>query len=667
MSGMEDETILNENPPFLRSLYRNEEIFAEKRINRTGLILSVFFALVLILLKLLTNVPMGSRSFLSNLSGLLIYTAYNGLVFLLIRKNCCIRTIKYITIFMTVSIVTIILTGYSLENDYVHTVRTASTVLYCIAIMLSGFYLQPLLPVYASSIACIQYLILILGAYFSGNPVYMTGETFQRNIITFDVIIANITVYITLGIIMHLFVKRQHFMILQLNNSIHELSETKKDVIRSKEEASFFARYDFLTRLPNYRYFEEKAEAQLEKGEARNQFFAVMCLGLDTFKHINHLYGNEKGSRLIQDVGNRLKCSYREGDFVSRFMGDKFLILLTDIQSPCNLAVLINKTGEIFKTPFLLDGDEIKLSACAGICTYPADATSVQDMIRKAEFAMYKSKSEGKNTITLYNREMQRELDSRVRIEAELQKGMDNQEFSMVYQPKIDNLGRIRGIESLLRWESPVLGNIPPSEFIPIAEDSGLIDRLGGIVLSLVCGQIKAWAYKGMPPIRVSINVSPRQFGQIDFIRNLKNHLSDAGIDPDWLDIELTETSIMDDEKSLKEKLKLLQEMGITLSIDDFGKGYSSLSRLAYYPINTLKIDKTFIDGIPGSPRDNGLALSIIELAANLECDVVAEGVENEAQLIFLQNNGCHIYQGFYFHKPLPPAEIEALLIPSDD
>ncbi len=665
MSGKKPQQLLLEKTPFLRSLYKNEEIFAEKRINRAGLILSVFFALILILLKFLTRAPMGNRSFLSNLSGFLIFTAYNGIVFLLIRKNCCIRAIKYITIFMTVSIVTIILAGYSLENDFVHSVRTASTVLYCVAIMLSGFYLQPLLPLYASSMVCIQYLILILGAYHSGHPVFMSVETFRNNIITFDVIIANMTVYITLGMIMHLVVKRQHFIILQLNNSIRDLTETREDYKKSREEASFFAYYDFLTRLPNYRYFEEKAEAQLEKCKARKQFFSVMCLGLDTFKHINHLYGNEKGSRLIHDVGNRLKCSYREGDFVSRFMGDKFLIILTDIQSPYNLGLLISKTRDIFRTPFLIEGEEIRLSASAGICTYPADADAVQDMIRKAEFAMYKAKSEGKNSITLYDREMQEELDSRVRMEAELLKGMDNEEFYMVYQPKIDNMGRIRGIESLLRWESPVLGSVPPGHFIPIAEDSGLIDRLGDMVLGLVCRQIRAWEYKGMPPVRVSVNVSPRQFGQVDFIRKLKDHLSDAGIDPDWLDIELTETSIMANEKSLKEKLQLLRDMDITLSIDDFGKGYSSLSRLAYYPINTLKIDKSFIDGIPGSPKDNALALSIIELAGNLECDVVAEGVETEEQLVFLQNNGCQIYQGYYFYKPLPPAEIKALLIPA--
>ena len=644
-------------------IYCQEELEAERRINRIALLFGVFFIVFLLLLPALTKSGFGNPNDISNLIGAAIYILYTLIIFALLRRGIYHPVIKYLTISMAVSVITLVVFGYTYGVDYVHATRTVSLATYFLAIVLSGLYQNPVLPIYCAALISVEYSLLYVGAAISGEPILLRMETFRENILSWDILIVNLVMYLGSGFLMSLATIRHRRLAVQLQESSERLLRESEERRRSEAKARFLENFDNLTQLPNIKHFRERMVGQVEKAKSRERLFALMCIGIDAFKNVNQLYGTDTGHEVLQRVGMRLKAAFREDDVVCRFMGDKFLVLFSDLKSNDNMPDLFRKTRIAFATPFMTDtSEEIKLTAGAGLCTYPHDGDCVDTLIENAETAMYRAKTEGKGVFRLYDKQMHEELDMRIRLENELEQALTLDEFFLVYQPKVCRSGDMTGMEALIRWNSPERGLVPPDLFIPVAEGSGLIIEIGYKVLMMCCRQIQEWSRDGYSPVRITINVSPQQFGQHNFVDRVLVLLEQTGIDPDWLGIEITESGIMQHESECVAKMDALKDAGLTISIDDFGKGYSSLTRLGNYPLDTLKIDKSFVDGIPDSRSSTCIVRSIIDLGHNLGYSVIAEGVENDNQLDFLVVNGCDMFQGYYFHKPLPPQQIRPLL-----
>ncbi len=436
------------------------------------------------------------------------------------------------------------------------------------------------------------------------------------------------------------------------------------DISRRKETEemlTYYTFYDQLTQLPNREMFTNKLKTEIIKSSRHDhsKIFAVMCLGIDRFKNINEMHGPVVGDRLLQKIALKLKTSFREDDLVARLDGDKFIILFAEIGSADAIAEVVQKTFSAFTDPFIVDGHIFLVTISIGVSIFPNDGKREDVLMRNAETAMYHAKEQGRNTYYLYNETLNIEIIKRIRIEEELRHAIMRNEFLVFYQPQVRQDGLIIGMESLIRWKSPERGMVPPIEFIPIAEKNGMIEEIGNLILYEACLQNARWQAMGLRKVRVAVNLSPYQFNKADLAVNIARVIRDTRLDPEWLELEITESGIMTNEADSIEKLGELKRLGVSISIDDFGTGYSSLSKLRDYPIETLKIDKSFIDSIPCNQKSSTIARTIIDLAHNLGFKVVAEGVENKEQLSFLVQNRCDYFQGYYFSKPVPSKEFE--------
>ena len=418
--------------------------------------------------------------------------------------------------------------------------------------------------------------------------------------------------------------------------------------------------YDSLTGLPNRRMFISHLSNEILKSRRKNKknVFAVMCIGIDKFKNINDMHGPVVGDELLKTVASRLKSSFREDDIICRIDGDKFMILFSDIGSYDNVIDLVRKTSDNFQIPFPIMSTELNVTSCLGMCMYPNDGEKPEVLIKNSETAMYTAKGKGTNAYHLFDARLNNELINRLQLEDELEKAILKNEFQTYYQPIVDCHGFIRGLEALIRWNSPKRGLLDPSLFIPLAEKNGMIISMGNAILREACLRNREWQDAGFTPMRVSVNISPFQFRQPDLIHVIADILQQTGLDPRWLELEITESGIMEDEKGSIRKLNEIHAMGISITVDDFGTGYSSLSKLRDYPIDALKIDKSFVDKLPFDQKSCTIAVSIIDLAHNLGFRVVAEGIENMEQYSFLYDYNCDLYQGFLFGSPSTTDEI---------
>ncbi|MBP7584578.1 MAG: PAS domain S-box protein [Spirochaetes bacterium] len=443
----------------------------------------------------------------------------------------------------------------------------------------------------------------------------------------------------------------------ELRVVIADISKRKQ----AEELLTYYTFYDQLTQLPNREMFSNKLHMEIVKSQrhGREKNLAVMCLGLDRFKNINEMHGPALGDRLLQKFAAKLRSSFREDDLVSRLDGDKFMLLFSELGSAEGIVDVVQKTFAVFSDPFLVDGNVFHITASIGVSIFPHDGNREETLMRNAETAMYHAKGRGRNTYYLYDEQMNREIIKRIKMEEELQHAIFRNEFIAHYQPKVTRDGRIIGMESLIRWHSPQRGLVPPFEFIPLAEKNGMIEEIGNIILYQSCIQNYRWQEKGFAPMRVAVNLSPYQFNHPEMVTSICRVLKETRLDPQWLELEITESGIMSNEKESIEKLNELTSLGLSISIDDFGTGYSSLSKLKDYPIDMLKIDKSFIDHLPHNSKSATIATTIIDLAHNLGFRVVAEGVEKEDQLEFLVKNNCDYYQGYYFSKPLSTEDFE--------
>lgn len=429
---------------------------------------------------------------------------------------------------------------------------------------------------------------------------------------------------------------------------------------RREAEAERLASYDDLTGLPNRRLLQERAEAALTQAIETRRPLGVLFLDLDRFKDINDTKGHSAGDQLLIQVAARLRQSLRERDFLARLGGDEFAVLAPDT-GRAELAGIARRLMLQFQPPFHIDGRAIRLGASMGLVTCPEEGANLDELLKHADIAMYRAKAEGRGFM-LFETVHGDEIRERVDLERDLAHAIDAGDITLAFQPRVHaGRGRVDGLEALARWHHPVRGGVPPELFIPLAEATGLIHRLGQQVLTMICQQIAAWRTQGLV-MRVAINISARELQHPRFVDNFLDTLSRYGLAGEALEAELTETVLMTSPEDSVRALQRLRAAGTLISVDDFGTGYSSLTYLKRLPVDTLKVDRGFVADMTTDPVDTGIVETIVALARSLRIDVIAEGVETEAQHLALLELGCEVQQGYWFCRPLPVEGIEAWL-----
>jgi diguanylate cyclase (GGDEF)-like protein len=425
--------------------------------------------------------------------------------------------------------------------------------------------------------------------------------------------------------------------------------------------------HDALTNLPNRTLFEDRVAQAIASAGRAGQKMCVIFLFLDRFKKVNETLGHALGDRLLKEVAERLLKSRSGGETIARFDGEQFALLLTQITSSEYIAKVVERIKAALNLPFAVDDHELFLTISIGVGLCPDDGSDVQTLLKNAGSALNRAREHGGDTYQFYNEEMNAKALQRLALETALRRALEQEEFEVFYQPQIEtDSGRIVGMEALVRWPHSELGMIPPADFIPVAEDTGLIVPLGEWILRTACLQTRSWHDEGFTALRVSVNLSARQFQQQNLSETVIRILQETGLNANDLELELTESSIMRNIESAIKTLGELKAMGVTISIDDFGTGFSSLGYLKSLPIDVLKIDKSFVRDVTTNPDDASLAMAIITLAHNLRLRVIAEGVETEEQLKFLHLLRCDEWQGYLFSKPVPADVFGRLLAGKD-
>jgi diguanylate cyclase (GGDEF)-like protein/PAS domain S-box-containing protein len=425
--------------------------------------------------------------------------------------------------------------------------------------------------------------------------------------------------------------------------------------------------HDSLTGLQNRSLFHEQLTSVLDQAQHMNTWAALVFLDLDRFKSINDSLGHSVGDQILQAVSERLQSAVREGDTVARMGGDEFSILLSPIKNVEDAALKVRNIVQSFEQPLVVGNQEFFLTTSMGISLYPLDGNDPETLLKNADTAMYSAKEKGGNTYQFYTSDMNEKALERLVLESNLHKALERDEFLVYYQPKVDlKTNQIVGTEALIRWRHPELGMISPVDFIPLAEETGLIIPIGEWVLRTACKQNKAWQDAGYKPIQVAVNLSGRQFQQENLVETIARILEETGLDPQYLELEITENIAMSDGNRVIETLNELRCLGLTLSIDDFGTGYSSLSYLSRFPIDTLKIDRSFVRHVTTKDDHAAIVKAVISLAKGLNLKVIAEGVDEIEQVEFLKMLHCNEMQGYLFSPPIPSQALENYLLPNE-
>lgn len=447
---------------------------------------------------------------------------------------------------------------------------------------------------------------------------------------------------------------------LQLEEANREL---QLDIARRKEaedKIEHLAFYDPLTGLPNRRLMQDRLQHSFAAASRHQLQGALLFIDLDHFKNLNDTKGHNFGDSLLRMVAERLQSCVREGDTVARLGGDEFVVILENLSENAEqAAALAEAVGDkILATlgqSYLIGGDEYHCTASIGVSLFKKHEATVEELVRRADTAMYEAKNSGRNTLRFYDPAMQAALEARMQLESDLRHALTADQFKLFYQPQVDAQGEVFGAEVLIRWMSPEKGLIPPMQFIPLAEETGLIIPIGNWVLQAACDQLLQWRKDPRTArLQLAVNVSARQFHQSDFIEQVLQILIDKKVDPSRLKLELTESLVLDDINSAITKMNALKEAGISFSMDDFGTGYSSLTYLAQLPLTQLKIDQSFVRNALSNHGSAVIVQTVLGMATNLDMEAIAEGVETDAQYHFLKEHGCKLYQGYYFGKPVP-------------
>lgn len=439
-------------------------------------------------------------------------------------------------------------------------------------------------------------------------------------------------------------------------SDITTIKETEANLMRLAYE-------DTLTGLPNRLLYNDRLAQALAHARRHDTRAALLMLDLDRFKLVNDTLGHSVGDELLQAVATRLKTAVRAEDTVARLGGDEFAIILPHVVESADAALLAEKIVKLVSVPMQIAGHRLTMSTSVGIGIFPDDAEDAETLAKVADTAMYGAKSKGRNAYEFYRREMTTAATELLAIDRDLRIAVDANELSVVYQPKIDlGTGRITGLEALLRWDSPAHGKLSPDRFIPIAEETSMIDRIGEWVLDVVCTQIQQWKSRNVTPVRIAVNVSARQFRKPGFVVAVREKLAAcAPFNGFGIDLEITETALQT-EAAVSEALQALKTCGMTIAVDDFGTGFSSLNSLKHLPVDALKIDRSFVQDLPSDPDSSAIASAIIAMGHSLGMSIIAEGVETQEQLKFVYDHGCDEVQGFLFFAPLSAVECEHLL-----
>ena len=428
-------------------------------------------------------------------------------------------------------------------------------------------------------------------------------------------------------------------------------------------EMSHLAQHDFLTDLPNRMLFNDRLTQAISLAVRQDRQLAVMFVDLDEFKKINDSLGHKVGDRLLQSVARRLVSCVRRTDTVSRQGGDEFVILLSQVEREEDAAFSARKILRALVLPHLIDTKSLDISVSIGVSTYPKDGQVAETLMDKADTAMYEAKQRGRNNYQFFRPEMDARIADRMLLERDLRCALGRNELLLHYQPKLNlQTGHITGVEALVRWVHPQRGMVPPTRFIPIAEDCGLMSHIGQWVLMEACRQAQAWSYSGLGVVPVAVNVSAAEFRDNDFISKVRAVLISTGVEPTNLELEVTESVLMQDAESTVRTLTALKAMGVRLAIDDFGTGFSSFTYLQRFPVDVLKLDKSFVQPITQNRADTTIIGAMISIGRSLKKRVIAEGIETQAQLDFLQRHKCDEGQGYYFSHPVAGEEVGALL-----
>lgn len=455
---------------------------------------------------------------------------------------------------------------------------------------------------------------------------------------------------------------------LQAFGALQDITENKA----AEQRIHQLAYFDRLTQLPNRQRFVDNLAVALEQAKRADRLVAVLSLDLDQFKRINDTLGHAVGDGVLMTVAQRLRDAVRGSDAITRLLpgedaplarlgGDEFCVLLSDMQSFQDAAKIARRILDTVQRPIEIEGHELFTTTSIGIALYPSDGADADALLKNADAAMYFAKSQGRNNYRFYGKEMNSRALERLAMETRLRRAIDRDEFELYFQPKLDLRDQhVAGVEALLRWRQPDMGMVPPMEFIPLAEESGLIVAIGEWVLWRAAKQAVVWSRIGVPPIHVAVNIAGLHFQQPGFVDFVAKVLRDTGLEPARLELEVTESMLMDARVSTLDTLRRLKSMGLRLSIDDFGTGYSSLAYLKQFPVDALKVDRSFVKDMPDAGDDAAIASTIIAMAHSLRLEVVAEGVETAEQLAFLAERGCEYVQGFLIGRPVPAHEIEA-------
>jgi diguanylate cyclase (GGDEF)-like protein/PAS domain S-box-containing protein len=458
---------------------------------------------------------------------------------------------------------------------------------------------------------------------------------------------------------------------LRMSGTIQDVTERQ----RAEDRIRFLAYYDTLTQLPNRQLFAEQLELLLAAARRHGRKIAVLYLDIDRFKYINDTLGHGAGDQLIRQVAQRLQQCLRDTDRLThgqpeaadsrlaRLGGDEFTITLSEITRADDVAKVASRVLDSVTQPFSLNRHDVIVTASVGISLFPDDSASAEALLMNADTAMYHAKESGGNAYAFFSHAMNVDAAGRLALENRLRRALERREFLLHYQPQVDIAsGRVIGAEALIRWQHPEVGMVPPDKFIPLAEETGLIVPIGEWVLREVCAQIMAWLAAGLPPVRVAVNFSARQFRDRKLLDTLRQAIAESGVDPQRLEMEITESAIMHNPVEAIATLDAVKAMGLNIAVDDFGTGYSSLGYLQRFPLDVLKIDRSFIRDIVADPDDAAITSAIVALARKLDIRTVAEGVETDDQLAILRQYGCDLMQGYLFSKPLPAQDFAAML-----
>jgi len=462
------------------------------------------------------------------------------------------------------------------------------------------------------------------------------------------------------------FLKNENGELLGYVSYAYDITEQKKAEVVLREQKKILryqAHHDALTRLPNRVLFFDRLEQSIRKTERSEKEFALFFIDLDKFKHINDSLGHSIGDRVLRVVAKRIKETIRKEDTLARLSGDEFTVIMEDLTHPEDASVLAQKILAILEKPMFIDEYTLYISASIGISLYPQDAMDAESLLTYADTAMYKAKENGRNTFEFYTSEMTEYALKRMAMKTSLKEAIEKEELCLHYQPQIDAKSeRMLGVEALVRWQHPTKGLLHPDKFITLAEETGLIIDIDRWVMRTAMKQASQWHKEGLISDVLALNLSIKQLEGHNFLKEIQQCLDTFDFEPEWLELEIPEGQVMKNHKESIVKLQKLHDMGIGISIDDFGTGYSSLSLLKRLPINRLKIDRSFIKDLPGDEEDMAIVKAIIALANSLKLDIIAEGVETEAQKTFLVENGCTSIQGYYYSKPIASEQMKYFL-----